>query len=240
MLTKVKQGSKNAKTGKLTAVSRSQDSCPTTCALMDNGCYAESGPGGGIFSMVKRYGSDMTTDDIVEAIVDTPDPGVRWSVSGDILDSEGNLDYTYIDAIERVHTERPDLFGIIYTHAIDQPNPITSIPVNASCDTEEDVATALSNGYVPCMVVPHDQPAPERVGGRKAVVCPADKTGVDKRDTPVTCLECRLCSKGDTDDYERPVILFPTHGARKRHAAEQAKQRMAAEQATERLRDVFS
>ena len=221
-LTKITHKSANRKTGPLTAVSRSQDSCPTDCALMNNGCYAEAGPGGGIFAMVDRYGSAMDTDDIVDGIVDTKDAGVRWSVSGDILTDDGELDYEYIDAIEQVHTERPDLFGIIYTHAIDKPNPISAIPVNASCDTEDDVTMAIENGYVPTMVVPHDDDAPTEVAGRRAVVCPAEDKSRD-----ITCLDCRLCAKGD-DSFRkgRPVILFPTHGTRKRVAAESARERL--------------
>lgn len=221
-LTKIKQKSANAKTGPLTAVSRSQDSCPTSCALMNNGCYAESGPGGGIFSMVSRYGTEMTTDEMVDAITDTKDEGVRWSVSGDLLTEDGTLDYDYINAIERVHTERPDLFGIIYTHAINEPNPISAIPVNASCDTEDDVITAIANGYVPTMVTPHDEDAPKMVAGRRAVVCPAETKRGD-----VTCLTCKLCAKGDDSFRDgRPVILFPTHGTRKRAAAEAARERL--------------
>ena len=222
VLTKIKQGSKNSKTGKMTNVSRSQDSCPTDCALMGNGCYAEAGPGGGIFSMVDRWGSEMDADAMVAAIVDTNDPGVRWSVSGDILDGD-TLDYEYINAIERVHADRPDLFGIIYTHRHDIPNPISAIPVNASCDTVDDVTSAIANGYVPTMVVPHSEDAPTEVAGRRAVVCPAEtKRG------EVTCVDCRLCAKGD-DDFRngRPVILFPTHGTRKRAAAEAALDRLA-------------
>lgn len=221
-LTKITQGSANGKTGKMTTVSRSQESCPVTCALMGNGCYAEHGPGGGIFAMVSRHGRDLSTQDMVDAIVDTKDTGVRWSVSGDILTEDGTLDYTYIDAIEQVHTERPDLFGIIYTHAVDEPNPISAIPVNASCDTEDDVRAAWKNGYVATMVVPHDEDAPTEVAGRRAVVCPAETRRGD-----VTCVTCKLCAKGD-DSFRngRPVVLFPTHGTRKRAAADAARERL--------------
>jgi hypothetical protein len=195
--------SSNAKTGPLATTYREQSSCPTTCPLMGNGCYAS----GRIFGIPRKYGS---ADNVaVLALITSlkPGQGLRLNVSGDFLGLDGEPDVDYIDACNRVATERPDVKIIAYTHAWRTLTPsMFAFGVNASCESAAEVAEARAAGWGTVMV---NGPVGETIDGSRVVRCPAEY----RDDT--TCASCMLCAKTPGLDT---TVSFTAHGAGKAKA----------------------
>ncbi len=195
--------SSNAKTGPLATTYREQSSCPTTCPLMGNGCYAT----GRIFGISRKFGSEDTV--AVRALVTTlkSGQGLRLNVSGDFLDVNGEPDRDYIDAVNHVATERPDVKIIAYTHAWRILSPSDFVfGVNASCESAAEVAEARAAGWGTVMV---NGPVGEQIAGTRVVRCPAEY-----RDE-VTCASCMLCAKTPSIPT---TVSFTAHGAGKAKA----------------------
>lgn len=199
MQTHVVLKSSNRKLGKMAATYRTQDSCPRSCPLLDNGCYAT----GRIFSIPKRFGSDDYAP--LRDLVDTlPENGaLRLNVSGDVLLSDGSPDHDYIDAANFVAERRPDVTIWSYTHAWRTLTPgMFRFVVNASCETIEDVLEAQALGWQ-TVIVDDGSITGSKIDDRNVISCPAET-----RD--VTCDDCRACG---ADTRTRPVISFNIHGA---------------------------
>jgi hypothetical protein len=188
--------SKNSKIGPMTATYRTQDSCPTTCPLLGNGCYA----GGRIFGMAKKFGQDDVR--AVSALAQAALPnGVRFNVSGDFLTDAGEPDLPYIAACNEVAAAHPDALKIAYTHAWRQLDPSAfAFTVNASCETAEDVAEAVGAGWEAVIVNGKDG---SMMGDKRVVTCLAETRGL-------SCAECGLCGQANRT---RPVVSFTAHGS---------------------------
>ena len=200
---------RNAKTGPVAlAVSRAQDTCPTTCPLMGSGCYGEVGPGGGLFRLMAKaklacFGTDY--GDLMRAFNNVPDGAmVRLNVVGDYL-IDGAVDHDYIAATNILSGR--GIRVLSYTHAWRDMDPAwfaDDTRPQASCDSIADVAQAMAAGWSAVIVQPDDALGAER----DYVVCPAVTDGL-------TCSDCGLCAK-----QRRSTVVFPVHGARKRAAAD--------------------
>jgi hypothetical protein len=203
-LTHVTLKSSNAKTGPLATTYRTQETCPTTCPLMGNGCYAT----GRIFGIARKFGREDL--DKVRGLIDTLEPGqgLRLNVAGDFLAADGTPDVEYIDACNAVAEARPDVKIIAYTHAWRILSPsLFSFGVNASCDTDADIAEARAAGWGTVTVgAEHGQ----TIAGTRVVRCPAET-----RDD-VTCASCMLCARTPSIPT---TVTFTPHGAGKRKAA---------------------
>lgn len=210
--TKYKIATTNKKTGPITATSRTQDSCPNACPFKGSGCYAEYGPGGGVFRQTEKLGRDDELTVINEMVARVPvGDGVRWNVSGDLTLSDGEtLDRDYVEAIDAFHSTRPDTWPILYSHAWrGQVMPFERVNANASCETLDEVAQARALGWQTVMTVPTTDDIPE---GREFVRCPAEYRTVNGK--PVNCSTCKLCSKARST-----TVVFTVHGTGKRKAA---------------------
>jgi len=116
--------------------------------------------------------------------------------------------------VDKVRTA--GLAVLAYTHFWrDAPHLRTDFM--ASCDSEEDAAAAISQGWRVALTFKSEPP--EKVAGRPVVICPAmvqlrkvieweeaGKRGVGPHS--VTCDDCRLCDASQSG----PVIAFPDHG----------------------------
>lgn len=181
-------------------------SCPTTCTLLNNGCYAQSGN-------VAIHQRDAVSEDdgtVYLAALERMPHGalMRLHVSGDVMTNEGRngsmtVDVAYLDAIIEGAKRRPDMTFYGYTHAwrlIDRARfsfP-ANLTLNASCDTQSDVDEARALGWDTTTVVPWDTQG-KRFGA--TVVCPNQTVGL-------TCDKCKLCFKSN-----RPLtVAFRAHG----------------------------
>lgn len=201
-------------------------SCPDTCALLSGGCYARIGNVG--YQNIKAHKD--TFDPYLWGLNLPHGVLIRWNVSGDVVGPEGPQ---YRDAIKRVHEERPDLQGWLYTHAWQDTavqewvrNLPSNVTVVASCDTENDVIGALLAGFRTYSIV---QPGTEKgewdsatakiqraamryLGDSAAVPtlsCPAQRLDRAK----VGCADCLACRNPG-------LILFAAHGMGKDRAIE--------------------
>lgn len=207
--------SSNVKVGKMPITNSDKRTCPDSCKLKDNGCYASSG-------FHTRLNWDKVTSgerggpwaDLCDKIANLKDGQIwRHNVSGDLPHIGQEIDKSKLDdLITANHGKR----GFTYTHhdmesfgnreAVATSNAL-GFTINLSADNpaEADEKVALDIGPV-VSIVPVDQlenfttPA-----GNKVVICPA----VVRDD--VSCLKCKMCAIAD----RKTIIGFPAHGTGK-------------------------
>lgn len=184
--------------------------CPSTCPLLNAGCYAQAGP---TALQMRGRVSDSDGDVFLRELARIPHGAtLRLHVAGDVLrdgDKNGSdtLDVAYLDALIHGANDRPDVTFYGYTHAwrlIDRSRFAfpDNFVMNASCDSDEDVVEARAAGWDTTTVWSADVSV-KRVGD--TVVCPNQTVGL-------SCAECRLCMKA-----HRPLtVAFLAHGPSKK------------------------
>ncbi|AYJ74711.1 hypothetical protein phiFa_10 [Thermus phage phiFa] len=188
--------------------------CPTECPLLNNGCYAQSGP----TAIHAKRSAD--SDGWKEKLLTLPPKSkIRYLVSGDwFIDDQP--DWDTISAILEVHAKRPDLRGWSYTHGwrrLDASlfNALPNLTVNASTESEEDALRAVANGWPTVRVVPEDFPKRVETDQVVYLVCP------NQTNKAITCDKCQLCLRKDRAINGKPVVVaFRAHGPRKRRVNE--------------------
>jgi hypothetical protein len=191
--------------------------CPATCPLRDNGCYAQSG-NVAIHNRVREQRSasntaiDCAAEEAAElrvaASMGYANQPMRLHVAGDSTTSTGTKILS--DAVRDVWK------GPVwtYTHAWREVRRHMwgGVSVLASCETEEQLYTAVISGYAGAVVVsefPNGKRAWTTTEGIRVIPCPAQTS--DR-----TCAECRLCWD-DTALYNRnAAIAFSAHGSGKK------------------------
>ena len=222
----------NGKTGPIPVSTTSRSTCPDACPLKDNGCYADLGPLGLLWSvlsaaepgaLVKRTAKatlqTLTWSQFTDAISQLED-GTFWrhNQAGDLPGLGDEIDEVALDDLVEANKGKR---GFTYTHkpltktnkaAIKRANK-QGFTINLSADNlkEADQLSAAKVGPV-VVVLPkkvHGHTDITTPKGRKVVVCPATY-----RDD-VSCDTCQLCQR-----QERKVIVgFPAHGTRKKKAS---------------------
>ena len=199
--------SSNTKTGPIPTISRGQETCPSGCPFLKNGCYGE----GRIFGTTHKYQKPHDKGSMV-AVLQKARKAARFlrdRVVGDLLDADGNIDYGYLRTVTEAAAEvglRP--FG--YSHAwrqVDAAQVPGGYTLNASCETPEQVWDAIDQGLD--AVIANDRVEDgTMINGKRVVTCPAQtKDGV-------TCASCGLCAKKD----RTAVVRFLLHGPAVRKA----------------------
>jgi hypothetical protein len=199
----------NKKLGKgVMATYASQATCPTSCPLFRNGCYAEAQ----YLTNIRRVNASgegmdplaiaMREAELIRAlpnhkplrihvIGDAPTPECANALA-DAVDDWGGTAWTYTHAwrdVPRVH------WG--------------NIEVWASIENIRHAVWAETMGYTRfALIVPkHESRSARREGGRLHIPCPAQTT------QGVTCSSCKLCfSKKIAERKEQVVIEFAAHG----------------------------
>lgn len=199
--------SRNSKTGPVAATYRGVgQTCPSECRMLQSGgCYAL----GGHVAMQQRRAQGESFDVKAWLLALPYSAAVRHLVSGDLfLNDEPDADY--IQGMVSGHAARPDLRGWTYTHGWRRLLPMAvnrpGICVNASCETDDDVAQALAAGWPVVRVVESDAPQLVDNGTHMTRVCPQQTHGVQ-------CSVCMLCAKPERTMRGKPlVIAFRAHG----------------------------
>lgn len=222
----------NAKTGPMPVSTTTKTSCPSACPFKGNGCYAESGPLGFVWSSMTAAGPNASfkngrsTTKTVDwqtlcANVSNLPADTLWrhNQAGDLPQNNGTIDRDMVDALVQANAGKR---GFTYTHhdtrisenvdAIRSCNA-NGFTVNLSGNdlNHVDELLALNAGPVVCVLPDTVQGKTDirTPNGAKVIVCPATY-----RDD-VSCKSCGLCQIATRN----VVVGFPAHGARKRAAS---------------------
>ena len=204
--------SRNRKTGPIPVTTTSANSCPPTCGLRRNGCYAESGPLALHWRAVSQ-GARGTSFEELRQEISTLRRHALWrhNQAGDLTPSSpGVIDARLLMKLAMANKGRR---GFTYTHypptpanqaAVGQANQL-GFTVNLSAETLTQADSYAELRIAPVVVIlPIGSHQPVRTpGGRHVVVCPASLGNTD-------CLNCGICQRRD----RVAVIGFPAHGAR--------------------------
>jgi hypothetical protein len=210
--------SSNAKTGPIPVTTTSEETCPTSCPLKRNGCYADAGPLALFWRKVTEKRAGLAWSDAMGKIAALP-KGTLWrhNQAGDLPGEGDAIDgFAMIELIRANRGKR----GFTYTHKpMDSARNVEAVrvanqegfAVNLSADNlaEADKLADMAIGPV-VVVLPAEQTrATVTPMGRKVAICPA--TISDN----VTCADCGLCALVN----RKAIIGFPAHGASKRKAS---------------------
>lgn len=177
----------NSKTGPIGVSRQSPDTCPSTCPLIDAGCYGE-------------LGHTM----------------MHWRKLGCLSDRGSGAGRIAWRALRRIGRWASDTGAVVWTYThhkgaiMRRAMTIPGLTVRVSCESEPEARRHRSHGRPVALVGPSDLDACRDMVRRldDGVICPAAvREGV-------TCEGCAkgkpLCARRDL------VIIFPAHGARKR------------------------
>lgn len=209
--------SENIKTGPIFVTTSSYDTCPDTCPLKCNGCYAGSGPLKLHWHEVSYGSRGISFGELLWEIAKLPD-GTLWrhNQAGDLPGLNQEIDAIALSQLVKAnHGSR----GFTYTHKPDSPTNIQSIrnanrdgfTINLSANSLEHADQLSRHGLPVVTVLPSDHVnlrSCTTPAGRKVVVCPATRSKV------INCKICALCQKQDRDF----IIGFPAHGTSKKKA----------------------
>ena len=207
--------SENKKTGNIAQTYSPSSTCPTTCPLRNNECYAGFGNTIIHWKRLDAGKVGIPWDEFLGKVRKIEAGRVwRHNVAGDIC-KEGSSEIGFGRLKELVAANRGRR-GFTFTHA-----PLTEInivalryanalgfTVNLSADSVMEADAALAHRAGPVVTIIPSDPSlwPSRTpGGHRVVVCPNVTHSK-------TCLECKLCAIPD----RRVVIGFPSHGTRKK------------------------
>lgn len=209
--------SANVKTGPIPVSTSSRSTCPASCSLRKNGCYADSGPLALHWDKVTSGERGTNWTSFCESIAALPN-GQLWrhNQAGDLPCVGAEIDINALDMLLNANHGRN---GFTYTHhdmtlqnnrdSVLMAN-LMGFTVNLSAETLTGADHLASLGIGPVVTLLDDS-TDDRVTytpqGRKVVTCPATY-----RDD-VSCATCQLCAK------QRDVIVgFPVHGTSKAKA----------------------
>jgi hypothetical protein len=226
--------SRNAKTGAIPVATISRATCPTSCPLKGNGCYAESGPLKIHWDAVSEGKRGVSFDEFCEQVSMLPPNQVwRYGQAGDLPGEGDEIDEKMMKQLVKANAGRP---VIAYTHKplskrnkrILKEAAKNGFQVNLSADSLKEADELAKKAEMPVVVV-----LPEEYGratnkgewsedlssyrarmtglptttpgGQKIAVCPATYTDV-------TCGECLVCATKRKD----VVVGFPAHGSQRK------------------------
>ena len=208
--------SENRKLGGVSVTLASiKGSCPTTCPLRDNGCYAQDSFVG---MMVRRMDNFVQDADLDASAVAHDEANaidglsgkraLRLHVAGDCKTDEAA--HTVSGAAGR-YSARHGQPVWTYSHAWRDVarDSWKDVSVLASCETTQDVREASARGYASARVVP------EFPNGRRAwqedgltmLPCP------EQSGAAASCADCKLCWKDQSLRSRGVTIAFAAHGS---------------------------
>ena len=204
--------SSNIKTGPIAVSTTSKDSCPASCPLKGNGCYAESGPLLLHWNKVSTTSRGVDLDSFTAALKSLPEGSCfRHNQAGDLPHTNGLINAHALELIADACAERK-LKAWTYTHhSVDNMNNTVMIKrsnnvgltVNISAHSQLHAVDVYRKGLPAVCIVPKDTQVNSWCNdGVKFVVCPA-QTKANK-----TCAECKLCANAS----RACIVAFKAHG----------------------------
>lgn len=225
--------STNQKTGPMPSTMASKGTCPDSCPLKDNGCYAENAPM--VWHWEKIQGSFK---DMITSIRRLP-RGLMWRYgqAGDLPGEGDEIDREQFLELAKANQRRPVL---CYTHKPISEHNLTTLKmgakigfnVNLSANGLKEVDSLVATGLPVVTLLPFEYQKTKKEtlsqfrdrvrklplvtkGGSKIAICPATYM-------ETTCIDCGVCA----DPIRSKVVIgFPAHGTKRRIADTIAKGR---------------
>lgn len=213
--------SSNAKTGPIAVSMTESKSCPDSCQLKTNGCYAKTSFVGIQWRQLDNGTHGIEWDEFISQLSSLPYGSIfRHNVAGDLPHDNGNISPGKVLELVLALNRKT---GFTYTHhdIIDNANNLSIVKsankrgftINASCDNLNQVDQVMALGIPAATILPEGAGKKTITpNGNTVVTCPA--TYNDK----VQCSNCGsgkpLCARSDRG-Y---AIGFPVHGIGKRKA----------------------
>lgn len=203
----------NSKTGAMLLVRSPRSTCPDSCGLKGNGCYAYNFPI--VMHWIKQETTGVDFSAVLYAIRTLPKKSIwRLFEAGDFESSSENPELISPTQVVSLLAANQGKRGFGYTHYPVLPNlevlqlmNSSGLTVNVSADTFEQAKLYRSLGLPTTLLVSENHPKDKVVDGVRVVVCPNQSTP-----SKPTCLQCQMCQVVDRD-Y---VIGFRAHGTKKR------------------------
>lgn len=215
--------SENGKTGPCAVTYAPQTTCPESCPLYANGCYAEYGPTSLIERRVAAAAAGMTVLELAafEAAEIDRLPAYNDMRLHAVGDCRTAAAAQVVSAAAERYAERANGPGQrpvavwTYTHAWREVPRAAwgSVSVLASVETPADIERAWADGYAVALTVadwyngdPRPWTVPSESGDWTVVPCPYQTKGTQ-------CVRCRLCLDAADLWDNRWVIAFKAHGS---------------------------
>ncbi len=204
--------SANRKTGSIPVSMSPKSTCPLTCPLRRNGCYAEHGPVGWHWKRLSLGDTGISWKAFLENVRHLPkDTQWRHNVAGDLPGRGDKIDTERLAELVEANRGRR---GFSYTHKPALPENLAAIrranragfTINLSADNLAEADELARKNAGPVVVILPADAAYNHVertpAGRKVIICP------ESYRNDVTCASCRLC----VDAKRETIIGFPAHG----------------------------
>jgi hypothetical protein len=209
--------SKNAKVGDVAATyAPIAQTCPVSCPLRNNGCYAQSGNVGFKVRRTEEYSAGLNGDTVATLEGDEIADMARHAPTGHPLrihvSGDATSDYRAAQMARGARVWPGKVWS--YTHAWRDVSRTSwgRVSVLASCESVSQVILAAWRGYAAALVVaehPADGRAYRTPEGVKVIPCPSQTRGV-------LCTDCRLCWDDALLLKQGACIAFAAHGASKK------------------------
>ena len=231
--------SSNSKTGRITVTYLTQATCPSSCGLRNQGCYAELGLAGiqtrrlnshsvtpteaaqNECIVIRRYARDIRRGNF--APIDIPTK-MRLHVVGDVIDWGRARELSIaVGKWSRAVKRWTGTAGTawVYTHnwrVIPRRHWFGPLNALASVENSADAVSATNAGYMAARIVrefPTARVYRESSSEMLVIPCPAQTGGVSGN-LKINCQRCGLCAR----DLKGMAIGFEAHGARRARVSE--------------------
>lgn len=195
-----------------------KNTCPDSCALKNNGCYAENFHVNMHWQKVTdgKRGSDWRS--LLDSIKALP-TGATWrhNIAGDLVGQREKIDGRALVELTRASVYRKKR-GFTYTHyplnahnsALIKAANKQGFTINTSADNVGQAVKRFKDGLPTVVVLPIDAPNVQTIAGVKIVACPNDKS--DR-------VKCGNCAHSFCGNSKRDFVIgFRAHGAKKKQA----------------------
>jgi len=211
--------SKNRKVGEIAVSTSDKDTCPESCSLKDEDCYARFGPLGIHWGKIGPGQRGDNWTGFCKRLLTLPIGSMfRHNQAGDLPKNKNEtINFRKIKQLVRAIVMR-SLKAWTYTHfdptikhnadAIEYCNK-NGFTVNMSADSLADADKYYNLGIGPVTVVlPNDSPTKKlrTPGNLPIVVCPA------QTNEAMNCQACKLCSVAN----RKSIVGFLAHGTAKK------------------------
>lgn len=208
--------SRNRKTGPIPVVRTSKNSCPDSCVLKNNGCYAEIGPTNMWWSKLNHKG--LNEQELIESLYTIPIRSIwRMNEAGDLPHKNGNIDGNFLSQVVLANSARK-ASGFAYTHhdmsiewnryCVKKANDC-GFTINLSCESVEDAIEKQKIAPVVVIVTEEfwqNSRNIRKIGNSFVVRCPAEYN------ENMNCAQCRICA----NNRRKSIVGFTAHGVNKR------------------------